>query len=177
MSSQVVGGFVHVRGVPVHDRGDDQVQGHHPLLLCATRPVADAALGTATGIWGGKAFSYTFSNIEHVSGGPSLDIFIDSGGDDTFEGRGNTDLFIMTEGGNDTIVDFSDYDDDVLWLNGDLANEFGLTKLDVIAAATQDGDDVLIDLSTYGMGTVRLRNFNIDSLGEGDLQDLRTLCW
>ena len=43
--SQVVCGFVHVQGVPVHDRGDDQVQGHDALLLSVVRPVSDAALG------------------------------------------------------------------------------------------------------------------------------------
>ena len=45
LPSQVVGGFVHVRGVPVHDRGDDQVPGHDALLLSVVRPVANAALG------------------------------------------------------------------------------------------------------------------------------------
>ena len=45
LPSQVVGGFVHVRGVPVHDRSDDQVQGHDALLLSVVRPISDAALG------------------------------------------------------------------------------------------------------------------------------------
>ena len=45
LSSQVVGGFVHVRGVPVHDRGDDKIQGHDALLLSVVPPITDAALG------------------------------------------------------------------------------------------------------------------------------------
>ena len=45
LPSQVVGGFVHVRGVPVHDRGDDQVPGHDALLLSVVRPVVNAAPG------------------------------------------------------------------------------------------------------------------------------------
>ena len=43
--SQVICGFVHVQGVPVHDRGDDHVQGHDAFLLTVVRPVSDAALG------------------------------------------------------------------------------------------------------------------------------------
>ena len=43
--SQVICGFVHVQGVPVRDRGDDQVQGHDAFLLSVVRPVSDAALG------------------------------------------------------------------------------------------------------------------------------------
>ena len=55
-------------------------------------------IGTAKGMWNGKAFSYTFSNIEHVSGGPGLDILVGSDGDDTFEGRGYADLFVVGDG-------------------------------------------------------------------------------
>ena len=126
--------------------------------------------GIATGIWNGKAFSYTFSNIEQVSGGPGIDIFVDSEDDDIFRGRDDSDLFILTEGGNDTIVDFNDHDDDILWLNGDLADEFGLTKFDVIAAAKQESGGVLLDFSSYGLGTIFLKNFNIESLSAGDIK-------
>ena len=45
LSAQVLGGFVHVRSVPVDDRGDDQVQGHDTLLLGIVRAVTDTALG------------------------------------------------------------------------------------------------------------------------------------
>ena len=125
--------------------------------------------GTATGVWNGKPFSYTFTNIEHVSGGPDRDIFVDSGGDDIFQGRGGLDLFMLVEGGNDTIVDFNHHGDDVLWLTSDLDEKFGLTVFDVIDAARQDGNNVLIDLSSYGLGTIRLLNFVIDNLSPGDI--------
>ena len=43
--SQVVCAFVHIQGLPAHDHGDDQVQGHDTLLLSVVRPISDAALG------------------------------------------------------------------------------------------------------------------------------------
>ena len=50
-----------------------------------------------------------------------------------------------------------------------LAKDHRLTHSDVIAAARQDGDDVLIDLSGYGRGSVRIKSFSIDSLSVEDL--------
>ena len=94
--------------------------------------------GTAAGTWNGKIFDYRFSNIEKVVGGPTFDIFIGSDGDDTFEGRGDIDLFVVGEGGNDTILDFNDDDDDVIYLPDDLVKDFGVTHADVIAAARQE---------------------------------------
>ena len=126
-------------------------------------------MGTARGMWNGKAFSYTFSNIEHVGGGPDWDILVGSPGDDTLEGRGGYDIFVP-RGGNDTIVDLNVDDGDVLYLDDDLVEDFALTHADVIAAARQDGDDVLIDLSAYGEGTIRLRNFVIDWLSSEQIR-------
>ena len=129
---------------------------------------ADEA-GIATGIWNGKAFSYTFSNIESVSGGPGIDFLFGGDGDDTFQGRGDTDLFYVGEVGNDTILDFNEHDDDVIKVPGDLKSEFGLTHADVIAAASQEADGVLIDFTSYGMGTIFLKNFQVESLSPGDI--------
>ena len=126
--------------------------------------------GTATGTWDGKAFSCTFSNIEHVRGGSGLDILVGGHGDDTFSGGGELDLFVeVGASGNDTIVDFSEEDDDVLYFT-DPFGDHGLTHADIIAAARQDGGDVLIDLTRYGGGTIRLKNFSIDRL---DAEDIR----
>ena len=86
--------------------------------------------GIATGIWNGKAFSYTFSNIEHVGGGPGIDLLVGGDRDDTFEGRGDSDLFLVGESGNDTILDFNEDDDDVIKVPDDL-KDFGLTHADV----------------------------------------------
>ena len=118
--------------------------------------------GTAVGSWNGRLFNSTFSNIEHVSGGPFFNIFNGGDGDDTMEGTRGFDLF-APGAGNDTIFHFPD-EDDVIWLVSDLVEDFGLTHADVIAAARQDGDDVLIDLSAYGAGTIRLKDFRIDWL-------------
>ena len=124
--------------------------------------------GTATGMWNGKALSYKFSNIEHVTGGPGFDIMLDSSGDDTMQGRAGFDMSVFAEGGNDTIVDFSydpidDYDDVILVI--DLYEEFDLTRSDVIDAAQSKDGGVLIDLTAYGRGTIFLQNFHIDELG------------
>ena len=126
-------------------------------------------IGTASGTWNGKAFSYTFSNIEHVSGGPGLDILAGGSGDDTLSGRGEADLFLVGESGNDTILDFNEEDDDVIQVPEDLKRDFGLTHADVIAAARQEGDGVLIDLTGYGMGTIFLKYFRTEWLSPGDI--------
>ena len=124
--------------------------------------------GIATGIWNGKAFSYTFSNIEHVGGGPGIDLLVGGDRDDTFEGRGESDLFLVGESGNDTILDFNEDEDDVIKVPGDL-KDFGLTHADVIAAASQEADGVLINLTSYGMGTIFLKYFQIEWLSPGDI--------
>ena len=124
--------------------------------------------GAASGTWDGRAFFYKFSNIEHVRGGSGIDLIVDSSGDDRLGGGGDGDVFLLEHGGNDRIDDFSEEDDDVIWFV-DLAENHGLTHSDVIAAARQDGDDVVIDLSSYGRGTVRIKNFSIDSLSVGDI--------
>ena len=84
------------------------------------------------------------------------------------EGRGGSDVFRLVHGGNDRIDDFSEEDDDVIWFVA-LAADHGLTHADVLAAARQDGGDVVIDLSGYGRGTVRIKSFSIDSLSVGDI--------
>ena len=124
--------------------------------------------GAAVGTWDGRAFSYTFSNIERVRGGSGIDIIGDSRGDDRLSGGGDGDLFALEYGGNDRIDDFSEEDDDMIWFV-DLAADHGLTHADVIAAARQDGGDVVIDLSGYGRGTVRIKSFSIESLSVGDI--------
>lgn len=125
--------------------------------------------GIATGTWNGKAFSYTFSNIEEVSGGPGIDLLVGGAGDDTFAGRGDADLFIVGESGNDTILDFNEDQDDVIKVPDELKTDFGLTHADVIAAARQEEDGVLIDLTGYGMGTIFLKYFRIEWLSPGDI--------
>ena len=119
--------------------------------------------GTAVGSSNGRRFEITFSNIEHVSGGPFFNILIGSDGDDTLEGTHGFDLFVPLEG-NDTIISLNGDDDDKLWLDPDLIEDHGLTHDDIIDAARQDGDDVLIDLSAYDEGTIRLEDFRLEWL-------------
>ena len=126
--------------------------------------VVDMEEGHAIGSWNGRRFETTFSNIEHVSGGPFFNTLVGSEGDDTFEGTRGFDIIVIDmAGGNDTILHFPD-GDDIIWLDSALVEDYGLTHADVIDAARQDGADVLIDLTMYGMGTIRLLNFNIDWL-------------
>ena len=101
-------------------------------------------------------------------GGPGIDLLVGGDRDDTFEGRGDSDLFLVGESGNDTILDFNEDDDDVIKVPGDL-KDFGLTHADVIAAASQEADGVLIDLTSYGMGTIFLKYFQIEWLSPGDI--------
>ena len=129
----------------------------------------DMGDGTAVGSWNGRLFNTTFSNIEHVAGGPFFNILIGTSGDDTMEGTRGFDLFVP-DGGIDTIIYLNVDDDDRLWLDNELIEDHGLTHADVVDAARQDGDDVLIDLSAYGEGTIRLKDFRIDWLSTDQIR-------
>lgn len=153
--------------------GDDEIDGGGGFdrLRFDRRGVGDLIVlmeqGTATGTWNGRAFSYTFAGIEYVRGGPGTDIIGDSVNDDTLQGGRNADLFLLSGGGDDTIIDFdldeSDaYADDVLWIGG--LEDFGLTRSDVIALARQNADGTLIDLSNYDRGTIFLQGVNKEEL-------------
>ena len=130
----------------------------------------DLADGTATGVWNGMAFSYTISNIERIEGsrdgddnliggggddrlaGKGGDDFIEGGaGDDRLEGGSGDDVFAFGPGhGHDRITDFSS--GDVI-----LIAELGVTKAQVLGATTVvDGDDLRIDLTSFGGGTILL---------------------
>ena len=117
----------------------------------------------ATGTWNGLAFKYTFSNIEHIRGGPGEDIILDDWGDDVIEGGGGADRFLFWHNGNDTVVDFNVDAGDTIELPG-LAAEFGVSHSDVIASAQQEGEDIVLDLARYGRGTIRLKDNDINRL-------------
>ena len=53
--------------------------------------------------------------------------------------------------------------------NRSTARGFRCTHADVIAAASQEADGVLIDFTSYGMGTIFLKNFQVESLSPGDI--------
>ena len=155
--------------------GDDVIDGGggYDRLIFSGSDVASLFVnmsdGTAVGSWNGRLFNVTFSNIEHVAGGPFFNILVGSDGDDTLEGTSGFDLFVPLEG-NDTIVHLNVDDDDTLYFDSDLVEDFALTHADIIDAARQDGDDVLIDLSAYGVGTIRLKDFQIDWLSSEQIR-------
>ena len=121
--------------------------------------------GTATGTRYGRAFTYTISNIEAVSGGNVDDTFGGSYRDEQFRGRGGNDTFILEGGhGQDTITDFSNGDTIVLRGLG------SISKSQVLNASSDNGDGgTWIDLRQYGGGTINLWNFNIGNLDASDL--------
>ena len=124
----------------------------------------DLEAGTATGTHDGAAFSYTVSNFEWVMGGSGDDRIRGDRGDNRLQGRGGRDIFVFgPEFGNDTIYDFTDGVDriDINELNID----GGISD---VASAITGTEDILIDLSRFGEGTIRLRNFDIDDFDESD---------
>lgn len=89
----------------------------------------DLRAGTATGTWGGKAFSHTLSNIESVRGsradndtllGNSVGNTLDGrGGDDRLEGFKGKDILI---GGDGNDILFGGNGNDVLYGDGNFIN-------------------------------------------------------
>lgn len=64
----------------------------------------DLAAGTATGTWGGQAFSHQLSNIEAVRGSrEGNDTISGTNGSNRLEGQGGNDRLIG-RGGNDTLI-------------------------------------------------------------------------
>ncbi len=98
------------------------------------------------------------NNLQGRSGADRLEGGL---GNDVLSGGGGDDVFVITEGGNsDTITDF---------ITGDVIElaDFELkTFTDVMAAATQDGVDVVIDMG--GGETLTLENVQLAALSEAD---------
>jgi Ca2+-binding RTX toxin-like protein len=117
----------------------------------------------------GTFFSYRISNIERVVGSNGDDVLRGSGrderlegrdgddvlrgrgGDDRLEGGSGDDVFAFGPGhGHDRITDFGS--GDVI-----LIEDLGVTKAQVLGATTVvDGDDLRIDLTSFGGGTILL---------------------
>ena len=123
--------------------------------------------GTATGTWNGRAFSCEFSSIEHVRGGSGHDIFVHSGGFALLDGGAGSNMFFLEDEGHRRIVDFDKNGDDTIVLDFD---DEGISHADVIAAARQEAEGVLIDLSSYGLGTILLEDHHIDDFGRWDFR-------
>ena len=105
-----------------------------------------------------------------IRGGQGDDVIIGGQGDDHLYGDGlsdgegtDKDTFVYTQdGGHDTIYDFTNGEDKIDLTAFDRAG--GFANLDV----RQDGDDVVIDLTKFGGGTLTLSNFKMEDLGDED---------
>ena len=100
---------------------------------------------------------------DDLSGGAGRDTLIGDAGDDTLTGGAGADTFVyIPGGGNDTIEDFTDGEDNI-----DLTTFTGVTGFADLTI-TADGDDAEIDLSAHGGGTLRLENVNVSDLDAED---------
>ncbi|KIC39029.1 hypothetical protein RA27_17895 [Ruegeria sp. ANG-R] len=134
--------------------------------------------GQATGTWSGQAFTHNLSNVEMVRGsrtgddimtaadsGSTLDgrggddLLIGGAGDDTLIGGDGEDIFFVGQG-NDVIRDYE----------GDIVDTIELdpayTEAEIdaaIAAAVQDGDDVVVTFASTG-ATLRLEGWTVADL-------------
>ena len=89
-----------------------------------------------------------------IYGGAGDDTIDGGAGDDLLTGGEGEDVFFFdTDGGNDTITDFS-VTEDVIDLRDCYQGISSFSDLTI----RQDGDDALIDLSANGGGTIRLED-------------------
>lgn len=104
------------------------------------------------------------ASAETLTGGAGDDTIAGLGGDDTLTGNEGADTFIFAAGhGNDTVTDFTDGEDLI-----DLTAFTGITQFSDLAV-TQNGNDVVIDLSgETGGGSITLQNFLLADLDEND---------
>jgi len=117
--------------------GDDVVYGD----------AGDDLLFGGTGddsVYGGRDEDtiYGGSGNDTINGDAGDDLLFGGSGDDVLTGGGGSDTFYFASGGQDVITDF-DISDDILDLSGAPA-EFASVS-DVVASATVQGNDILID--------------------------------
>ena len=100
-----------------------------------------------------------------ISGGAGDDTIYSGAGDDTITGGAGNDAFMFVTGdGNDTITDFTDGEDII-----DLSAITGITGFsDLSGKITQDGEDTVIDLSSFGGGEITLEDFTSTDLDATD---------
>ena len=91
------------------------------------------------------------------------DVLEGGAGDDTLNGGPDDDIFVIAPGGgNDTITDFTDGDDNI-----DLSAFEDIASYNDLSMEQHEGD-VVIDLSGQGGGTIVLSNFDISNLDASD---------
>ena len=96
-------------------------------------------------------------------GGEGHDMLVGGEGDDRLIGGAGADTFVfLPDHGNDTIADFSDGEDLI-----DLSAFTGIAGFGDLSIA-QQGENVQIDLSAHGGGTITLNNFSLEDLDAAD---------
>jgi serralysin len=133
--------------------GSDMIYGNHggDLLFGGT---------DADQVYGGQ-------DSDTISGGAGGDRLYGNLGDDLLIGGDGYDYFYFTSnGGNDTISDFT-YFTDYVAVQSNINGTGISTAADVIARATQSGADVVIDLGAGN--SVTLSNYSVASLNTFDV--------
>jgi Ca2+-binding RTX toxin-like protein len=111
--------------------------------------------GTATGVFGGQAFTHTLSNIEHVRGSSFADTLVASIiGEVRLDGNGGND--VLTGGASNNTIDGGDDDDTI-----DTRDNDGLGAGDVVIGSR--GNDTII----YTSAVIGGQNLTYDALGAG----------
>jgi serralysin len=133
--------------------GSDLIYGNHG---------GDVLLGGSDTdkIYGGQ-------DNDTISGGAGSDTLYGNLGNDLLTGGDGFDrIYITSNGGNDTITDFT-YFPDYLAIQSNINGSGIASVADVIARATQSGADVVIDLG--GGNSVTLSSYSTTSLNSLDV--------
>ena len=111
----------------------------------------------------GGDFLYGDSGSDTLDGGEGSDRLYGGTGDDRLTGGAGADTFLFDTGnGDDIVTDFANGEDLI-----DLREFTEITSFADLTI-TSDGDDVVIDLSGHGGGTVRLENVSESDLVADD---------
>ena len=112
---------------------------------------------------GGDDRMYGENGNDRIFGGKGDDTIIGGVGDDTLSGGPDEDTFVFAPGGgDDTIMDFENRDDRI-----DLSAFTDINSLDDLSME-QQGNDVVVDVSRQGGGTIILSDFDITHLDASD---------
>ena len=101
--------------------------------------------------------------VESLDGTIGDDTIESRVGDDTMTGGAGADVFVFSpDHGTDTITDFTDGEDRI-----DLSRFSSISDFSDLTI-TADGDDVVIDLTAHGGGTIRLEGVDLANLDASD---------
>ena len=119
--------------------------------------------GSGNDIITGNAVDNHLAGNDELLGSGGDDMLEGGAGDDKLNGGPDGDTFVFAPGnGNDTITDFNDGDDNI-----DLTAFEDITSFNDLSLE-QQGDNVVIDLSEQGGGTIVLSDFVLANLDASD---------